>query len=476
MTNGKMNGALPQTCQRNPDRSGPPRGKLPPGPARLCAVRIVVILFMCATTAFAKMDLVTVPNRDKVQLTIYNSADLTLVRETRLLTLKKGVNKLQFSWANTLIDPTSLSMRPIKDGDKIDVDSLIFPPRTKELGMWKVHSQISGKVPFEITYFTSGIGWRAFYMGTLSKDEKSMQLQGYVRVANNSGEEYDNAQTRLIVGKINLIDRIATLARRQHPYGSPYLMPRPSFERASSGMRLKGRASMKMAKKKMESAKQIKKEGLSEYFLYTIEGTETIANKWQKRLPSFDTKDIPVVNLYKFEEDRYGRNCVRFLSFKNDKTHKLGDTPIPGGAIKIYRNADEQEHLSYEGASSFKYIPVEQDVELNLGGVQDVIVKPKVMEVKTENFMFDKWGNVNGWDDVHTFTVTVKNTRAVVATVEITRNLNHKYWEVTRTGDFGKYEKVDMDTVKFSLELKPRSKKTFTYVLRKYQGKRQNRR
>ena len=43
---------------------------------------------------------------DTVQLTIYNSEDLTLVRETRTVTFKKGVNPLQFSWANTLIDPT----------------------------------------------------------------------------------------------------------------------------------------------------------------------------------------------------------------------------------------------------------------------------------------------------------------------------------------------------------------------------------
>ncbi|NIR16040.1 MAG: DUF4139 domain-containing protein, partial [Desulfobacterales bacterium] len=59
-------------------------------------------------------------------------------------------------------------------------------------------------VPVEITYLTSGLSWRAFYMGTLSKDEMGMQLKGYVRVTNNSGEDYENAQTRMIVGKINI--------------------------------------------------------------------------------------------------------------------------------------------------------------------------------------------------------------------------------------------------------------------------------
>ena len=34
-----------------------------------------------------------------------------------------------------------------------------------------------------------------------------------------------------------------------------------------------------------------------------------------------------------------GASVVRFLSFKNDKEHELGETPIPGGMLKVYRNA-----------------------------------------------------------------------------------------------------------------------------------------
>ena len=50
-------------------------------------------------------------------------------------------------------------------------------------------------------------------------------MTGYVRVQNNSGEDYENAQTRLIVGQVHLLDQIADLARRQYPYGSPVPMP-----------------------------------------------------------------------------------------------------------------------------------------------------------------------------------------------------------------------------------------------------------
>jgi long-subunit acyl-CoA synthetase (AMP-forming) len=72
----------------------------------------------------------------------------------------------------------------------------------------------------------------------------------------------------------------------------------------------------------------------------------------------------------------------------------LGETPIPGGAIKVFRQADEKDHLSYEGQSRFQYIPVDEDVELNLGGVDAVIVEPTLMDYQTERYQFDRKKNI----------------------------------------------------------------------------------
>lgn len=425
----------------------------------------------------AKVDLVTLPSRDTVQLTIYNSADLTLVRESRALTLKQGKNALQFSWVNTLIDPTSLEMFPKASADKIDISELVYPPRVKNLGLWNIKSNVNGRVPVEITYLTSGLSWRAFYMGTLTEDEKTMRLQGYVRVTNNCGEDYENAQTRLIVGKVHILDQIAELARRQYPYGRPgEVMPMAGDElrdREDKSRMMKGVMREAALGYAAEAPKAVVKEGLSEYFLYTIEGTETIPNGWSKRLISFEADAVPVVNLYKFEEERYGSSVVRFLNFKNDKEHKLGETPIPGGVLKVYRNIDKQGHLSYEGQSEFKYIPVDEDVELNLGAVANVVVEPKLMNFETDNYKFDKYGNIAGWDEIRKFKIEVKNTREVPVKVEIQRNFNTSYWDIKKSGDFGDFEKVDLDTIKFTLKIEPRSAKKFEYTLTTYHGTRQ---
>ncbi|MFC1858142.1 DUF4139 domain-containing protein [Thermodesulfobacteriota bacterium] len=429
-----------------------------------------------AFTGFAesKVDLVTLPGRETVQLTIYNSADLTLARESRILTLKKGLNKFQFSWANTLIDPTSLEIRPQTHADRIDILDLTYPPRIRNLGLWNIESQISGKVPVEIDYLTSGLSWRAFYLGTLSADEKTMLLKGYVRVTNGSGEDYENAQIRVIVGKIHILDRIADLARRRHPYGRPEVgvpdeelrqvkMAKMAFEQAEV---------MKAMPEEAPRVKEIKKEGLSEYFLYTIEGKEMIPNGWSKRLPSFEARGVPVINLYKYEEERYGTDVVRFLSFKNDKDHELGMTPIPGGTLKVYRSIDKAGHLSYAGQSRFKYIPVGERVELNLGPVENVLVEPTLMNYKTDNFLFYKNGNISGWDEIRTFTVKVKNTRSTPVAVEVIRNFGTSTWKLKKEGDYGTYEKVDMDTVKFTVELRGKAHTKFHYTLTTFHGKR----
>jgi hypothetical protein len=431
-----------------------------------------IITVTIAGIAQAKVDLVTLPARDTVQLTIYNSADMTLVRESRALTLKQGKNCLQFSWENTLIDPTSLEMLPKANASEIDIANLTFPPRVRNLGLWNIASGVSGNVPVEITYLTSGLSWRAFYMGTLTENEETMRLQGYVRVTNNSGEDYENAQTRLIVGKVHMLDEIADLARRQYPYDRPgQMIPVPTAAPAL-GMQLskRARADMVMAME-APAPKQIVKEGLSEYFLYTIEGTETIPNGWSKRMLSFDADEVPVVNLYKYEEERYGTNVIRFLSFKNDTEHKLGDTPIPGGLLKVYRSTGGQGNLSYTGQSEFKYIPVNEEVELNLGPAANVVVESKVMDFKTDNYRFDSDGDIIGWDEIRTYEIEVRNTRDIAIKIEIKRNFPTQLWQLTTDDD---YEKVDLNTLKFTLEMRPGTKQTLSYTVRTYHGTRED--
>ncbi len=429
------------------------------------------------------IELVVLPRRENVQLTIYNGADLTLVREQRRLTLKKGWNWLQFMWANTLIDPTSLSLEPAEHKDGVEVQQLVFPPRLGELGRWLIRSEIEGQVPFELTYMTSGLSWRAFYMGTLSENERTMRLQAYVRVDNASGEDYSDAQTRLLVGKVHQIDEIRALAQRRYAYGDPRSQGPVSglggamdADRDDAYLFFRTMDASRPLSERLLERKEIIKEGLSEYFLYTIEGTETIPNEWGKRLLSFVTEDIPVTSFYKYDEERWGTDPIRFVSFANDAESAaggLGETPLPDGDVRIYSRIDDAKHLAYVGGTQTKYIPVGEKVELNLGPARLVKVEPVLMDVRIENHTFDSKGNVTGWDEVCTWKIEITNARTLPVEIEITRGFDTPQWELQLHGQTATYEKDDVTHARFTLTVGPRSEEVLTYIVTTYHGARE---
>ncbi len=427
----------------------------------------------------SNIELVTLPRRQSVQLTIYNAADLTLVREQRKLTLQKGWNWLQFMWANTLIDPTSLSLEPKQHAGDIEVEQLSFPPRLPAVGRWLIKSRVAGEVPFEITYFTSGLRWRAFYMGTLTQDETKIDLTGYVRVDNQTGEDYENAQVRLLVGKINLLDNIADLARREKAYGQAlgenaifefaYKIPDHDlwdFDKDVSGLP----ANQGLYFDVLAIKKEIKKEGLSEYFLYSIEGTETIPNGWGKRLESFQAKDIPVESLYKFDRERWSDEARCFLTFTNDEDHKLGETPIPDGMMRIYRRADEQGRLSYVGGCDIKYIPVGEEVELDLGVAQQVKVEPVLMAYATDDYDFGRKGDIAGWSETNAWTVKLTNARPLPVKVRFEHAMSSPYWKLMDRQSEGDYEAWDATHLRFTQTVAPRTQKEFSFTTEELYG------
>ena len=421
----------------------------------------VSLWLIFSATSHARINVVTLPGRDTVQLTIYNSADLTLVKETRFLTFRKGVNKLEFSWANTLIDPTSVEFRALTHADAVEVLDVSFPPRVTNLLEWRIQSEVAGEVQVEIRYFTSGINWSADYVATANKPEKLMALAGNVRVNNNSGEDYENAQIRLVVGVIRLVEEIRQLAQQGRP-GQPLLpMSTPMAATAPVAMRKAAFAMDAAAGAAEARPREIIKEGVSEYFLYTVEGRDTIPNGWGKRLPSFQAADVPFTSYYKFERERYGDQVIRYYRFKNDKESKLGTEPLPDGAVKAFRTVTPDNLCNFVGRTNVKYIPIGEQVELELGNDREVLVKPTLLDWQKLNINFDQWGNIAGWTVKEHWQFEVQNSKDIDVVLDIRRNFPGD-WELKSEA---KYENVDKTKVKFVVPLKSREKQTFSYEL-----------
>lgn len=414
----------------------------------------IIALALLAPALSAKEELVTLPERDSVQLTIYNSEDLTLVRERRSLTFKEGANRIQFSWANTLIDPTSVEFQPVgKDAQAaLEILDTSYPAESNQMLIWTVSCSKAAGYEVEISYFTSGISWQAEYTGVVSAKDDAVDFTAYVTVSNHSGEEYENAQVRLVVGVIHLVERIVDLA--QPGQGGGRGMPQDRW-RGLEEEAAKGEAqSNGMAK-----PKEIQKAGLSEYYIYTVGGTETIPNRWSKRLRSFEVKGVPLKTVYRLQPDKFGPYFTKVLEFKNDEEHKLGKEPLPDGVIRLYKDAGEGR-LSWMGILASKYIPKGDEVKINIGPDAECTLKTKRTGLTKKDLAF-RFNRIVGWTTVQQFELVVTNFRDIEVEVEI-----HQSFQ----GDFDfesvdKFEKHDADTRKIVFALKPGEKRTITYTV-----------
>jgi hypothetical protein len=423
-----------------------------------------LLVLLTASVGLARnVDLATVPPRESVQLTIYNSEDLTLVRETRSLSLKQGTNRIQYSWANTLIDPTSVEIRPLEKQAEIEVLDTTFPGDKPQHLIWNIESKIEGQVKFEVTYFTSGLSWSADYVLVTDPEEKELSLDGYVQVTNNSGEDYENAQVRLVVGTINLVEKIQDLARRG------LAAPAPAMRRVAvrEGIVAAEKEAMGYAVQ-LAAAPQIIKEGLSEYFIYTIEGEQTVPNQWGKRMLSFQARQATFDILYRLRPHEYGDDPVRFFILTNDAEHKLGTTPLPDGLVRVFRN-NGKDGLSFLGQQPVKYVPIKEEIELNVGHDEEVVAKRRLMKVERSQFKFDRpqraEPTVVGWDETYSYREEVRNYKAKPVRMEVRHVIPG---DVDLKAEGAKL--YDFQTVEFTVEAKAATTFAWEYTYTQHQG------
>jgi hypothetical protein len=449
---------------------------------------IIAVMAVTQSALSENVDLSTVPKRDTVQLTIYNSEDITLVRETRVVTFKKGSNPLQFSWANTLIDPSSVELKFLTSADKLEVLDTTFPHDKPQMLYWNVQSELDGEATIQITYFTSGITWRADYVAIADKDEGTMNIDGFVRVTNNSGEEYEDAQVRLVVGTINLVEKIAQLAQvpmdKVKDLGVERLS-RMRREVAAKAMdRMAPGAAMPAEPEASPAEKEIIKEGLSEYFIYTVEGTETIPNGWSKRMRSFEGQDVPLKIEYRYRPREYGDRLVRMYLLTNNKESKLGTTPLPDGVVRVFRN-NGRDGLSYLTQQTVKYIPIGDKIELNLGVDPEVVFNLTKLRASRDHVWMQVHGtntfkevggdaaitepnmSVVGWDDHSLYRQQIRNYTSKPIDVEIRRSFDghilfRSQLEPTQ---------FDFNTVQLTAQVAPGAKKDLLYEIVQHQGR-----
>lgn len=141
--------------------------------------------------AQARIKLATLPDKESVVVR-FDHPNQVIVEEERTLTLQKGVNTVDFSWAGTNIDKGSIVFRPVDTNSKVEILSTSYPPGEAAL-TWSIASPDARSEKFRLSYLMANIQRETDYRAIVSNDESTLSFKHYFKIRNWSGGHFDSA-------------------------------------------------------------------------------------------------------------------------------------------------------------------------------------------------------------------------------------------------------------------------------------------
>ncbi|MFC0589131.1 DUF4139 domain-containing protein [Novosphingobium aquiterrae] len=206
-----------------------------------------------------------------------------------------------------------------------------------------------------LRYLTPGLGWRADYVALFDEGKEQIDVQGWVTLTNNSGVNYNNADTVLVAGTPRLIG--------QGGYGGQSGMGTMIEAGTESGTR--GR--------------------LGDYYLYPLAERTTIANMQTKQVSFLDVKNAPATHGYEvhfawMQNSTVPLNVKTMYQFSTSAKGGLGDQ-LPAGIVRFYLR-DSQGSPQFIGEHAIANTPMGSRLSINTGDAFDVKVQP-IMDSRT---------------------------------------------------------------------------------------------
>jgi hypothetical protein len=433
---------------------------------RVC---LFLILFFALTLPLeARVDLSLPARLDSVELTVYEAADLTYVREFRSLTLAKGINRLYFDWNAAEVDPTSVQLRVMGSEDGIIKKEVSYPAGTDSVVIWELEAKKSTAIKVESAYFMTGLDWRAIYRGRLNVAENELELLGEVEIANNSKLEFDNTKINLLMGQVNLLDELAAVISSWKKKRRRLAPPRRKSVRSDKSKMMYSAGAM--MSRELEPTAKVETSQRAEYQLLRVSGRHNLRPGTREKI-NFVKDKLESKNIYRAGQSGPAHKVVRYLSFENKPGNDEEAVALPAGKIYLSRQTKDGEYLRL-GESRMKFTSPEEKAEISLGIAEDVRVKKRIMNRERLNYSFDDENRVDGWIERVDVEIEVHNARRLPVEVEVYQRLSAPAWKILRSTH--PYEKVDHNRIKTKLNLNPRQNTTVYQLIEYRHGTRRD--
>ncbi len=423
-----------------------------------------------------------------VAVTVYNE-NLGVVKDSRKFSLTSGTSELKFTDVASLIDPTSVHLRPLGKAslevisqdyryDLVSTDKLLERYLDQPIDVSTKDDQVkrgtlmsydgsslviqdpSGGLSLLNRAEVRQVGLKELPKGLITRPTLVWKLKSdsggeqplevsymtgginwhaeYVAVLNEAGTSLDLQGWASVENRSGATfddAKIKLVAGSIHRAPAPY-RPVPDF----SEMRMKA-----------ASSAQVEERGFFEYHLYEVPMRATLSNNEVKQLGLLQADGIKSIKKFTYDGQRDAKQVMVSVEFENATASGLG-MPLPAGVVRVFQR-DKDESLELAGEDRIEHTPKNEKVRVSVGSAFDIAAERKQMDQKQVTSRLIETS----------FQITLKNHKTEPVEVTI---VEHAYgdWEILEPST--PFTKKDATTFEFVAKCAPEKPFVLTYRLR----------
>ncbi|MBD3384151.1 DUF4139 domain-containing protein [candidate division KSB1 bacterium] len=441
-------------------------------------VKIILAFFLLVISCIAQ-------SRAEIAVTVYNN-NFAVVRETRSLTLNKGVQTHLFTNVAGQIDPTSVLFKSLSNKVQVEIleqnfeydlvgtERLLQKYLNESITVTTKREQVhrgillnnqasdiilqrpDGRILVVKSSDVAGVEFPTLPEGLITRPtlvwllnanqadevpcEISYTTEGigwhceYVAVSNKTDTALELAGWVTIENRSGTAYRdakVKLVAGDVHKVKPPARRAEMAYMTTAAG------------------AEQFKEEKFFEYHLYTLQRPTTIANNQVKQMALFPGTRVKSDKKYIYNARADADDVSVVLEFKNDSQSGLG-IPLPKGKIRVFKEQGGSQE--FVGEDRIDHVPKGEKVRLRVGNAFDIKAERTVKKVE----------KISDKSRRETVEINIRNHKdedVVVFVVE-------QFWtDWQLLGDTPPIVKKDANSAEFKVAVAKNSESTFEYMV-----------
>ena len=445
----------------------------------------------------------TLNDQQSVAVTIYNG-DLALVKDTRKVKLKTGLNALALRDVSAQIRPETALLRSINapgsltlleqnfDFDLLTPHKMLEKYVGKTVSIVKVHPTTGAETveQAQVLSVNDGVVLKmgnrieTGLLGRVVFDDVPANLRDrptLVTQINNKGAADQTVELSYLTGGLGWkADYVAELNAKEdmldlsgwvtltNTSGASYKNAKLQLvagdvNRVQQNMRpmmMQMRGKVEMA----DAATPMTEESLLEYHLYTLDRPTNIMESQTKQVALLSASGVPVhkdlvlQGADYYYQGQYGEIGTKmkvgvFIEFENKEASKLG-LPLPKGILRVYKK-DSASNAQFVGEDNIDHTPKNETVRLKLGEAFDVTADKKQTDFKV--LPNPQKGHV-AYESAFEF--TLKNAKKEKVTVTVQEPISGDWTIVSESAP---HSKANSHLAVWKFDIPAEGKTTLTY-------------